>query len=433
MDADLLVHSTSQVLTLQGGPQRGMQLGQLGLVDDGAVAIGGERILAVGRTAELRAQFRARLELDAGGNAVLPGFVDPHTHLIWMGDRAGEFELRIAGASYMEILAAGGGILSTVRHTRAATVDELKAAARPRLRRMLAHGTTTAEAKTGYGLETEAELRQLQAILELDQEGPLELVPTFLGAHAIPEEYQAPEQGEPDRSDAYVDRICREMLPRLERWWQERAVGRPRPFVDVFCEVGAFDLSQTRRILEAARGSGLPAQGPRRRIREPGRHGPGGGAGGSLGGPSGAGDGGGHPGAGPPPPAWRWRCPALPSGWAMPNSPGRGDPAGRRPAGTGDRSQSRHRLVREHAVRHRPGLPGPAPDAGAGGRRRHHQCRRRRGTPGPHREPGARQTGRLAPAGCARLPPPGISLWHEPCTYSDQGWTSRLGRRKGQP
>jgi len=258
MDADLLVHSASQVLTLQGGPQRGMQLGRLGLVEDGAVAIGGERILAVGRTAELRAQFRARLELDAGGNAVLPGFVDPHTHLIWMGDRAGEFELRIAGASYMEILAAGGGILSTVRHTRAATVDELKAAARPRLRRMLAHGTTTAEAKTGYGLETEAELRQLQAILELDQEGPLDLVPTFLGAHAIPEEYQAPEQGEPDRSDDYVDRICREMLPRLERWWREQAGRRPLPFVDVFCEVGAFDLAQTRRILEAARGLGFP-------------------------------------------------------------------------------------------------------------------------------------------------------------------------------
>ena len=258
MDADLLVHSASQVLTLQGGPQRGMQLGQLGLVQDGAVAIGGEQVLAVGQTAELRAQFRARRELDAGGNAVLPGFVDPHTHLIWMGDRAGEFELRIAGASYMEILAAGGGILSTVRHTRAATVEEMKAAARPRLRRMLAHGTTTAEAKTGYGLETEAELRQLQAILELDQEGPLDLVPSFLGAHAIPEEFQAPQQGEPDRSDEYVDRICREMLPRLERWWGEQAGERPLPFVDVFCEVGAFDLAQTRRILEAARGLGFP-------------------------------------------------------------------------------------------------------------------------------------------------------------------------------
>ena len=137
-------------------------------------------------------------------------------------------------------------------------MGELKAAARPRLRRMLAHGTTTAEAKTGYGLETEAELRQLQAILELDQEGPLEMVPNFLGAHAIPEEYQAPEQGEPNRSDDYVDRICREMLPRLERWWREQAGRRPLPFVDVFCEVGAFDLAQTRRILEAARGLGFP-------------------------------------------------------------------------------------------------------------------------------------------------------------------------------
>src|SRR3972149_4662950 len=143
MEADLLVHSASQVLTLAGGPQRGMQLGQLGLVEGGAVAIGGEHILAVGPTSELRARYQARGEVDAAGGAVLPGFIDPHTHLIWMGDRAGEFELRIAGASYMEILAAGGGILSTVRHTRAATVEGLKAAARPRLRRMLAHGTTT--------------------------------------------------------------------------------------------------------------------------------------------------------------------------------------------------------------------------------------------------------------------------------------------------
>jgi imidazolonepropionase len=258
MEADLLVHSASQVLTLAGGPQRGMQLGRLGLVEGGAVAIGEEHVLAVGPTAELRARYQARREVDAAGGAVLPGFVDPHTHLIWMGDRAGEFELRIAGATYMEILAAGGGILSTVQLTRAASVDDLKAAARPRLQRMLAHGTTTAEAKTGYGLETEAELRQLQAILELDQEGPLELVPTFLGAHAIPEEYQAPEPGEPDRSDAYVDRVCGEMLPRLQRWWRERAGRRPLPFVDVFCEVGAFDLVQTRRILEAAHQLGFP-------------------------------------------------------------------------------------------------------------------------------------------------------------------------------
>jgi imidazolonepropionase len=270
MDADLLVHSASQVLTLQGGPQRGLELGRVAPIEDGTVAIGEGRILAVGPGRELRAQYRAKRQLDAGGNAVLPGFVDPHTHVIWMGDRAGEFELRIAGASYMEILAAGGGILSTVRHTRAASVEELKAAARPRLARMLAHGTTTAEAKTGYGLETTAELRMLQAILELDQEGPLELVPTFLGAHAVPEEHQASEPGEPNRSDEYVERVCLEMLPRLERWWREQAGGRAGvagsqtaggrslPFVDVFCEEGAFDLAQSRRVLETARELGFP-------------------------------------------------------------------------------------------------------------------------------------------------------------------------------
>lgn len=258
MDADLLVHSASQVLTLQGGPQRGMHLGRLGLIEGGAVAVGGGEILAVGSSDELRAQYRAQRELDAAGNAVLPGFVDSHTHVVWIGDRAGEFELRIAGASYMEILAAGGGILSTVRHTRAASVEQLKAAARPRLRRMLAHGTTTAEVKTGYGLEPAAELRQLQAILELDAEGPLELVPSYLAAHAIPEEYLAEGPEGPDRSDAYVELLCRQMLPGLRLWWEEHASDRPLPFVDAFCEAGAFDLAQTRHILESARELGFP-------------------------------------------------------------------------------------------------------------------------------------------------------------------------------
>lgn len=222
------------------------------------MAIGGGEILAVGPSDELRGRYAAAHELDAGSNAVLPGFVDPHTHLVWMGDRAGEFELRIAGATYLEILAAGGGILSTVRQTRAANIEQLKAAARPRLRRMLAHGTTTAEAKTGYGLEPEAELRQLQAILELDAEGPVELVPTYLGAHAVPEEYQPESPEGPDHSGDYVEQICRHMLPQLARWWPEHAGDRPLPFVDAFCEAGAFDLAQTRRILETAQELGFP-------------------------------------------------------------------------------------------------------------------------------------------------------------------------------
>lgn len=245
---DLLIHSASQLLTLAGGPQRGAALGNLGIVEDGAVAIHEGRIIAVGPSADLLAQYVPRSTLDASRNVVLPGFVDPHTHLVWAGDRANEFEMRIAGASYLEIMAAGGGIMSTVRKTRAASVDQLVAETRPRLDRMLAHGTTTAEAKTGYGLETQAELRQLEAIARLDAEHPITLVPTFIGAHAFPEEYKG-------REEAYVDLVVGEMLPEVAR----STLHPPRSplFCDVFCEEGAFTVAQSRHILERARELGF--------------------------------------------------------------------------------------------------------------------------------------------------------------------------------
>ena len=258
---DLLIHSAAQLCVIpsqDGGPQRGSQrepqcgaqLGELGLIEDGAVAIAEGRVIAVGLTRELASKVRASHEIDASGKVVCPGFVDPHTHLVWMGDRAAEFEQRIAGATYMEIMAAGGGIMSTVRATRDASVDELVAAMRPRLDRMLAHGATTVEVKTGYGLETSAELRQLEALVVLDRSHPVTLVPTFLGAHAIPAEYK-------DRADAYVDVVIHEMLPAVAE--KSRALGlRYLPFCDVFCEDGAFNLAQSRRILEAAQRLGFP-------------------------------------------------------------------------------------------------------------------------------------------------------------------------------
>jgi imidazolonepropionase len=249
--ADLLVHSAGQLLTLAGGPQRGTQLGRLGLIEDGAVAIASGRIVAVGRTDDLRRAYEAAQELDADGRVVLPGFVDAHTHVVWAGDRAAEFEMRIAGATYLEIQAAGGGIVSTVERTRAVSVDQLVAETRPRLERMLRHGTTTVEAKTGYGLETAAEIRMLEAILRLDRMGRVRLAPTFLGAHAIPPEYRG-------RGEAYVDLVCDEMLPQVQAWWVKQAEGRPLPFVDVFCEEGAFSVAQSRRILEKASGLGFP-------------------------------------------------------------------------------------------------------------------------------------------------------------------------------
>lgn len=247
----MLVHSASQLLTLAGGPQRGDALGQLGIIPNGAVLFRDGIIQAVGTTQELRAAYPDEPEFDALDHVVMPGFVDPHTHVIWAGDRAAEFEMKLEGKSYLEILAAGGGILSTVRATRSASLNTLLDQTRLRLWTMFEHGTTTAEAKTGYGLKTAAELRLLQALLALDREGPVELAMTFLGAHAVAPEYK-------DRADEYTDLICNTMLPVLADWWPLHAHERPLPFVDVFCENGAFDLSQSRQILEKARTLGFP-------------------------------------------------------------------------------------------------------------------------------------------------------------------------------
>jgi len=247
----MLIHSCSQLLTLSGGPQRGLDLGQLHIIPNGAVLWRGETIAAVGPTPELRAAYPDEPALDAGGRVVLPGFVDPHTHLVWAGNRAAEFELRLQGRTYLEILAAGGGIISTVRATRQAGLDNLLEQTRRRAAAMFRHGTTTAEAKTGYGLETTSELIQLDALLRLDAEGPLELAPTFLGAHAIAPEFK-------NDPDAFTALICNEMLPAVRRWWDEHAPQRPLPFVDVFCETGAFSLAQSRRILREAKQLGFP-------------------------------------------------------------------------------------------------------------------------------------------------------------------------------
>ena len=246
----MLIHSASQLLSLANGPQRGDSLGTLGIIENGAVVVRDERIVAVGTTADLKASFPDEPTLDAGGSVLMPGFVDPHTHVIWAGDRANEFELKMAGAAYLDILASGGGIISTVRATRTASIESLIAQTRPRLLRMFAHGTTTVEAKTGYGLQTATELRLLKALLVLDDETPLDLSFTFLGAHAIAPEYKDNPQG-------YTDLVCETMLPMLCQWWDTHAPRLPLPFVDVFCEDKAFDLQQSRQILTVAQSLGF--------------------------------------------------------------------------------------------------------------------------------------------------------------------------------
>ena len=247
----MLLHSATQLLTLAGGPQRGRELGRLGIIEDGAVLIREEKIVAVGSTVELRAAYPHEPTLDAAGCVVMPGFVDPHTHLIWAGDRAREFEMRLEGAKYLDILAAGGGILATVRATRSASIETLLSQTRPRLFRMFAHGTTTVEAKTGYGLQTATELRLLKALLSLSDESRLDLAITFLGAHAIAPEFKGDPQG-------YTDQLCETTLPLVQQWWEAHAPDQSLPFVDVFCETSAFDLAQTRQILTRAKQLGFP-------------------------------------------------------------------------------------------------------------------------------------------------------------------------------
>ena len=247
----MLIHSSSQLLTLANGPQRGHALGTLGMIENGAVVVRDEKIIAVGTTDELKASYPDEPTLDAGGCVLMPGFVDPHTHVIWGGDRANEFEMKMAGTPYLDILSAGGGIISTVKQTRTASIESLIAQTRPRLFRMFAHGTTTAEAKTGYGLQTATELRLLKALLALDDESPLDLAITFLGAHAIAPEFKDNPQG-------YTDLVCETMLPTLCQWWEVHAPRLPLPFVDVFCETKAFDLEQSKQILVKAKELGFP-------------------------------------------------------------------------------------------------------------------------------------------------------------------------------
>jgi imidazolonepropionase len=219
------------------------------VIAGGAVAARGDRIAWLGPAAELSSAVALApggRRLDARGGVVMPGFVDSHTHLVFAGSRADEYALRARGATYQEIAAAGGGILATVRATRAASTRELVALARPRLDLMLAHGTTTCEAKSGYGLTTADELKLLDAIRRLDAAHAVDLVPTFCGAHEVPPEFKG-------RTDQYVDLVVGEMLPEVAR----RGLAR---YVDVFCEEGVFSVAQSRRVLEAGARHSLRAK-----------------------------------------------------------------------------------------------------------------------------------------------------------------------------
>lgn len=251
---DLLIYGAAQLVTCEasaGRPKRGAALGEVGAIAGGAVAVTNGMIVAVGETAALRHEYRAEVEVDAEGGVVCPGFIDAHTHLVFGGDRTQEFERKLQGASYMEILQAGGGILSTMRATRAASLAELTAKARARLYEMSRLGTTTVEIKSGYGLDTASELKILDAIAALAAEPCCEIFPTFLGAHAVPPPYST-------RPDTYTQLIVEEMLPAVSAWHAGSALMHTPLFCDVFCEPGAFDYTQTSAILRAAQAHGMP-------------------------------------------------------------------------------------------------------------------------------------------------------------------------------
>jgi imidazolonepropionase len=248
MTADLLITNIGQLVTCASGgkPKRGAEMRDVRVIQDCAVAIAGGKFVGVGEREVVERQFSADEVFDADGRTVCPGFVDPHTHIVFAGDRLDEFELKIKGADYLEILAAGGGILSTVSKTREADEDELFEGGRRRLDQMLRCGTTTAEVKTGYGLDLETELKMLRVIERLDREHSVDLVPTFLPAHAVPSEFK-------DRGDDYVKLVCDEMLPAACEWHRaSHFSGRVPFFIDVFAEKNAFDIEQTAKIFSAA-------------------------------------------------------------------------------------------------------------------------------------------------------------------------------------
>jgi len=245
----LLITGASQLLTLGGrGPRRGDSLSNLGLIKDGAVLVRDGLIAAVGAQAEVEklSEARGAEKIDLGGRVALPGFVDSHTHLVHAASRAEEYELRIAGAGYEEIARKGGGILNSVKKLRAATSEALKKRAFAALKKFARHGTTTLEAKSGYGLDVASELKILRLHKELAAEQALEIVSTFLGAHVVPAEFRGKSGG----AERYIKLIEENLLPHIGE-------NRLAEFCDVFCDRGAFTVEQSKRALQAGRQWGL--------------------------------------------------------------------------------------------------------------------------------------------------------------------------------
>jgi imidazolonepropionase len=267
MTLTAVVYDAAEIVTLESGEggadgageDEGDDHERLGIYTDAAVAIEDGEIARVGPTGPVTREFppeNAAYAVDASGKTVIPGFVDPHTHALFAGDRADEFEAKLRGKTYQEILAEGGGILRTVRATREASDEQLLANLLDHLDTMLAHGTTTVEVKSGYGLDAETELRMLEVIDRADDRHPVDVVPTFMGAHAVPEGQDAVERSstskraKPVDADEYVDEVVEEQIPAVA----DQGIAE---FCDVFCEEGVFSVEQSRRVLEAGKDAGM--------------------------------------------------------------------------------------------------------------------------------------------------------------------------------
>lgn len=283
--ADLIIHNAGELVTCasNGKAKKGKLMQNVGIIENGAIAVADGLIQAVGNSAEILKNFDSENLIDAQQKVVTPGFVESHTHIVYAGNRLDEFELKIKGADYLEILESGGGILSTVQKTREASLEELVKQSEKRLDKLLALGVTTCEVKTGYGLNTETELKMLGAILKLNQIHTIDLIPTLLAAHAVPPEFNG-------KSDEYIDLVCDETIPfafrlfaenliEIEKisfqsfenktenagigtgWYSESewfsAMQNNPFFIDVFCEKNAFNLEQSKKVLETGKRFGM--------------------------------------------------------------------------------------------------------------------------------------------------------------------------------